>query len=217
MTTKRFGRLCLAAACVCAAGVVATSFAERAKHRNPMSFDYLPDGEWGGWSGVMTGRIIDEDGKPIPYAKIEVIWKDIKTTSDQNGFFSVRGLQKGGHYSLRVAAKGYEQAVLRWIPIPTYQTADIGDYHLDPEQVSTNYWLVSSNSAPGGSSSVASNFIEIIEGVTSSYPYAQWAEAQYLEEGRQEFARFATNAPTIDERPDLAGAYSNVPPPKAGN
>jgi hypothetical protein len=154
----------------------------RDQHVNPKDFDFIAEGEWGGWDGVMTGRIIDRAGRPIPFARVRVHSKDIETRTDENGFFTVRGLQRGGHYSLMVGAHGFDGAVLRWIPIPSQQTADIGDYHLDYERPSTNFWQVSSNNI-AGAWVLSSNFCDIIEGTTSRYDAATWRSV-FTEEGR---------------------------------
>jgi hypothetical protein len=168
----------LVLAVVCAGAVMA----QRERHANPTDFDFIDEGDWGDWDGVMTGRIIDPDGRPIPFARVQVHSKDIRTRTDDNGFFTVRGLQRGGHYSLIVGKRGFDGAVLRWIPIPSQQTADIGDYHLEYALPSTNFWQVSSNLV-AGVWLVSSNFYDIIEGETNVYGSATW-QRSFTDEGR---------------------------------
>ncbi len=201
------GGMVLVAACTACMLMCALVLAA-GKHRNPSTFDFLPDGEWGDWNGVMTGRIIDENGAPIPYAHVRVHSKDIEIKCDKNGFFTVRGLQKGGHYSLIVDAKGYDDAVLRWIPMQTYETTDIGDYHLVPEALVTNFWTVSSNVTAGGTWAMTSNLCEIADGVTSVYAYAEWGVMEYMKHGSTTPAGVETNMALIDERP---AAATNAP------
>ena len=164
----------------------------------------------------MTGRIIDEDGDPIPFAQVRVHSKDIVARCDRNGFFSIRGLQRGGHYSLLVDAKGYDHAVLRWIPIQTYETTDIGDYHLEPEELVTNFWVVSSNVTALGELTMTSNLCEIAGSVTSVYSYTTWGAMQYIEGGRAEFAPYATNMPMIEEQPAATNTPRHNPTQEGG-
>jgi len=188
------------------------SGAARDQHVNPKDFDFIADGEWGGWDGVMTGRIIDPDGRPIPFARVRVHSKDIETRTDANGFFTVRGLQRGGHYSLIVGAHGFDGAVLRWISIPSQQTADIGDYHLDYELPNTNFWQVSSNNI-AGAWAMSSNFCDITDGVTNLYDAAAWRSA-FTEEGRiRKLASYSTIGGTIVMTSECALIAPTIVPP----
>ena len=148
---------------------VATSLLVFAKVKNPKNYDFIEWQGWGDWNGVMTGRITDEDGNPIPYAKIKVHSKNIKTTADKNGFFTIKGLQQGGHYSLIVKGKGFDGAVARWIPIPIDHSADIGSFMLEPEKIWTNFWVVTSNKLESGAWVTISNFYDIADSVTNIY------------------------------------------------
>lgn len=168
----------LVLAVLCAGAILA----QRERHTNPADFDFIDEGDWGDWDGVVTGRIIDPDGRPIRFARVRVHSKNIRTRTDANGFFTVRGLQRGGHYSLVVGKRGFDGAVLRWIPIPSQQTADIGDYHLAYALPSTNFWQVTSNNV-AGVWLVHSNFFDIIEGATNVYSNAAWQQS-FTDEGR---------------------------------
>jgi len=140
-----------------------------AKEKNPEDYSFIEWEGWGDWNGTMTGRITDKDGDPIPYAKIKVHSKNIKTTTDKNGYFSIKGLQQGGHYSLIVKGKGFDGAVARWIPVPISQSADIGNFSLEPEHVWTNFWVVTSNALENGTWVVVSNFFDIADDITNIY------------------------------------------------
>ena len=140
-----------------------------AEKKNPDDYNFIEEEGWGDWSGTMTGRITDKEGDPIPYAKIKVHSKNIKTTADKNGFFSIKGLQQGGHYSLIVKGKGFDGAVARWIPIPISQSANIGDFFLGPERVWTNFWVVTSNILENGECLIISNYFDIADNVTNIY------------------------------------------------
>ncbi|MCX7003582.1 MAG: carboxypeptidase-like regulatory domain-containing protein [bacterium] len=190
--------------------------AQRDPHTNPADFDFIEDGEWGGWEGVMTGRIIDPEGRPIPFARVRVHSKDIETRTDANGFFTVRGLQRGGHYSLIVGAHGFDGAVLRWIPIPSQQTADIGDYHLDYQLPSTNFWQVFSNSV-AGAWLTSSNFCDIIEGRTNWYDAATW-QRNFTEEGRiRKIASYSAVGENIVMTSECAMIAPTIVPPADTN
>jgi hypothetical protein len=195
----------LAGLALCAACLVA------AKHVNPEKFDYIPDQGWGDWSGVMTGRIIDEDGRPVPNARIRVWGKDIRTTADRNGFFTIRGLQQGGHYSLVVDARGYDSALLRWIPIPRFQSADIGDYHLDYEEFETNYWVVVSNQLAEGEWLISSNMVDIIGTYTNTYTVYEWTVILSTTVTQATEVELPPSQ-LLDERPDAAPAPTPQPP-----
>ena len=148
---------------------VAVSMLSFAKVKNPDNYDFIEWQGWGDWNGVMTGRITDEDGNPIPYAKIKVHSKNITTTADKNGFFTIKGLQQGGHYSLIVKGKGFDGAIARWIPIPIDHSADIGDFKLEPEKIWTNFWVVTSNKLENGTWVTISNYYDIADSVTNIY------------------------------------------------
>jgi len=140
-----------------------------AEKKNPSDYNFIEEEGWGGWNGTMTGRITDKSGDPIPYARIKVHSKNIKTKADKNGYFTIKGLQQGGHYSLIVKGKGFDGAVARWIPIPISQSANIGDFFLEPERVWTNFWVVTSNILENGECVVISNFFDIADNVTNIY------------------------------------------------
>jgi len=146
-----------------------TVFFVYAKRKNPDDYNFIEEEGWGDWSGTMTGRITDKKGDPIPYAKIKVHSKNIKTTADKNGFFTIEGLQQGGHYSLIVKGKGFDGAVARWIPIPKSQSANIGDFFLEPERIWTNFWVVTSNILENGECVIISNYYDIADNVTNIY------------------------------------------------
>jgi len=146
-----------------------TVFFVYAEKKNPEDYSFIEWEGWGDWNGTMTGRITDKKGNPIPYAKIKVHSKNIKTTADKNGYFTVKGLQQGGHYSLIVKGKGFDGAVARWIPIPISQSADIGDFSLEPEHIWTNFWVVTSNVLENGEWVIVSNFFDIADNITNIY------------------------------------------------
>jgi hypothetical protein len=143
-------------------------------HTNPDTYGNIEWQGWGGWNGVITGRVIDKYGKPIPNAIVQVHSKNIQVKADRNGFFTISGLQQGGHYSLIIKAKGREPDVARWIPIPRYQSANIGDFSLDVEKIWTNFWIVTSNQVSEGTWEMISNFYNVAASVTSVYTYAEW-------------------------------------------
>jgi hypothetical protein len=175
-----------------------------AKHVNPEQFDFIPEQGWGDWSGVVTGRIIDEDGRPLPNVDIRVWGREIRTTTDRNGFFTIRDLQQGGHYSLVVDAKGYDSALLRWIAIPRFQSADLGDYHLAEEEFTTNYWNVSSNQVAVGEWVVSSNMVDIIGSITNIYAAYQWTVIVSTGVTQEAVGDELLGEPLLHERPDLA-------------
>lgn len=139
-----------------------------AGHENPKDFDFIDDQGWGDWSGSLAGRIIDANGVPIAGAAIRVHSKDIVARTDHNGYFVIHGLQQGGRYSLIIGREGYRDGLARWIPIPRYYTADIGDYHLDPAPIQTNYFAVASNLVQGAWVTVT-NVVEIDDDITNFY------------------------------------------------
>lgn len=187
-------------------------------HTNPGVYDNIEWQGWGDWNGVITGRVIDKYGKPIPYATVHVHSKDIQVKADQNGFFTISGLQQGGHYSLIIKAKGREPDVARWIPIPRFESANIGDFSLEVEKIWTNFWIVTSNQVSEGSWEMISNFYNVAASVTTVYTFAEWQ------------TRFSTNQwllryrsltlpdePLIDEQPasgtnlSVTGSVTNAP------
>jgi hypothetical protein len=176
------------------------------KHANPGSYDNIEWEGWGDWNGVITGRVIDKYGKPIPYATVQVHSKDIRINADRNGFFTIQGLQQGGHYSLIITAKGREPDVARWIPIPRFQSANIGDFSLDVEKIWTNFWIVSSNQVSEGTWEMISNFYNVAASVTTVYTVAEWqmrfSTNQWMLQYR---ALTQPDEMLIDEQPD-AGA-----------
>jgi len=149
-------------------------FAAKKKHENPKNFDFIQSQGWGGTNGVITGQIVDEYGDSIPYASVEIYGKNIKTKADQNGFFTVRGLQIGGHYSLIVNSKGRETSVARWIPIPEYEAANIGSFHIIPEEIWTNFWVLTSNLLASGEWTFSSNMFEIAGPETNIFLFENW-------------------------------------------
>ncbi len=168
-----FGFVCFIAS-LCIAG---RAFAvKESHHTNPDDFSFIEWEGWGGTNGVLTGRVIDKYGIPLSYARIKVHSKDIVTTADKNGYFTIRGLQRGAHYSLVINAKGYNTEIARWIPIPINSTADIGDYHLNEEELWTNMWVIITNSLYNGSAEISSNMLEIAGPYTTTYSYAQWQQ-----------------------------------------
>ncbi len=147
--------------CCCIIFISFQLFATKKKHENPKNFDFIENQGWGGTNGVISGQIVDEYGNSIPYAAIEIYGKNIKTKADQNGYFTIRGLQIGGHYSLIINAKDRETTIARWIPIPKYEAANIGSFHIKPEEIWTNFWMLTSNMLENGEWAFSSNMIEI--------------------------------------------------------
>jgi|GEM_PF-2822956 len=160
--------------CCCIIAVSFQLFAARKKHENPKNFDFIENQGWGGTNGVITGQVVDEFGDAIPYASIEVYGKNIKTKADRNGNFTVRGLQIGGHYSLIINSKGKETSIARWIPIPKYEAANIGSFHIKPEEIWTNFWVVASNLLESGEWAFSSNIIEIAGFETNTFSFEEW-------------------------------------------
>jgi len=144
------------------------------KHQNPKIYDNIEWEGWGGWDGVISGRVIDKYGKPIPYATVKIHSKNLQTKADKNGYFTIKGLQQGGHYSLIFTAKGREPAAARWIPIPRFQSADIGNFSLDVEKFWTNFWVVSTTQSTNDVQNVVSNYYNIEASVTTIFSYAEW-------------------------------------------
>ncbi len=149
-------------------------FAAKRKHENPKDFNFIENQGWGSTNGVITGQIVDEYGNAIPNASIEVYGKNIKTKADRNGNFTVRGLQTGGHYSLIINSKGRETTVARWIPIPKFEAANIGSYHIEPEEIWTNFWILTSNMLANGEWNFSSNMIEIAGYETNIFLFEEW-------------------------------------------
>ena len=144
------------------------------KHENPKNFDFIEYQGWGGTNGVISGQIVDEVGAAIPNAAIEIYGKNIKSKADQNGYFTVRGLQIGGHYSLIINAKGRETSIARWIPIPKYEAANIGSFHIVPEEIWTNFWVLTSNMLASGEWTFSSNMVEIAASETNIFLFDDW-------------------------------------------
>ncbi len=203
---------CLCIGILCA--FAASASAAKKRHENPKDFNFIEEEGWGDWNGVMTGRIIDKYGDPIPHITIRVHSKDIKTKTDANGFFTIKGLQKGGHYSLIIDAKGYDYTVARWIPIPKYQSADIGDYYIEPEPIWTNFWQITSNLVENGTWMILSNFVDIADNITNIHTVAEWES--FTREREQRYHHYygmlapTNELPMIDERPALAPARTNA-------
>ena len=172
-------------------------YSEKKRHENPENFDSIEYQGWGGTNGVITGQIVDEFGEIIPYAAIEVYGKNIKTKADQNGYFTVRGLQIGGHYSLIINAKGRETSVARWIPIPKYEAANIGTFHIEQEQLWTNFWVVSSNLLENGEWTFSSNVLEITGYETNIFSSTEWNTRSKQQRFTPEFLN---NEQLIDEK-----------------
>ena len=186
--------LCLSAVCLLAL----SPSPARCAHQNPENYDFIESEGWGGWDGVLTGRVIDEDGHPIPNADVKVHSKNISVKADQNGCFTIRGLQQGGRYSLIISSRGKEVGTARLVPIPRFQNADIGDFSLEREKIWTNFWVVSSNLISEANWQFSSNFYSVQESITTVYSYAQWA------------MRFSTNFYT-----PYTGMNTNQPPAAA--
>lgn len=165
---------------------------------NPKDFEFIEDEGWGSWNGVLTGRIIDKWGRPIAGARVQVHSKNMETRTDRNGFFTFRGLQQGGRYSLIVEAPGYDTALLRWIPIPRTHSADIGDWYLEEL---TNFWRVTSNEVAGGVWVVSSNLVEIAGSYTGEMTYAEWVSSNTVRRVEAE----TEGLPMILERHELGG------------
>ena len=184
-------------------------YSERSEIQNPKDYNFIEWEGWGGWNGVMTGRITDKHGKHIPYAKIRVHSKKIRTTADANGFFTIKGLQKGGHYSLIINAKGYDGAVARWIPIPKFQSADIGDYKLDYEHIWTNFWVLSSNLLENGVWQMSSNLFTIADNITNIYSVADWKLYENAYYPLDEKLGNTNNIPLKSEKKEPESAETN--------
>lgn len=183
---------------VVAWGIVLMAWMGMAERRNPRNFEFIEDQGWGSWNGVLTGRITDKEGRPIAGARVRVHSKNMETRTDRNGFFTFRGLQQGGRYSLLVDARGYDEALLRWIPIPRTHSADIGDWYLEEL---TNYWVVTSNMVTEGVWSVTSNMVEIAGSYTSELTYAEWVVSNMVWES----AGVGSELPMIEEQAQEGG------------
>jgi len=179
----------------------------RGERRNPKDFEFIEDEGWGSWNGVLTGRITDKEGRPIVGARVRVHSKEMETRTDRNGFFTFRGLQQGGRYSLIVDARGYDEALLRWIPIPRTHSADIGDYYLEEL---TNYWQVTSNVVAEGVWIVTSNMVEIAGSYTSQLTYAEWMSSNMMAGSAAEGAGEGSEQPMILEQPQEGGAVAET-------
>ncbi|MCX7847683.1 MAG: carboxypeptidase-like regulatory domain-containing protein [bacterium] len=175
-------------------GVVVMVWIAAGVRENPKDFEFIEDEGWGSWNGVLTGRITDKEGRPIAGARVKVHSKDMETRTDRNGFFTFRGLQQGGRYSLIVEASGYDTALLRWIPIPRTHSADIGDWYLEEL---TNFWRVVSNEVAAGVWVVSSNMVEIAGSYTGEMTYAEWVSSNVAERA----LAGAEGMPLISERP----------------
>src|SRR5688500_3620230 len=56
----------------------------------------------------LTGKITDkESGQPIPFAQVQVVGTNLRTTTNQQGVYLVRGLPAGGH-TVRAIALGFQ-------------------------------------------------------------------------------------------------------------
>jgi hypothetical protein len=166
---------CLAAAILLASFLLCpVSVTAQSKHNNPKIYDSIEWEGWGDWNGVITGRVIDKFGKPIPNATVKVHSKNLQTKADRNGYFTIKGLQQGGHYSLIFSAKGRETDAARWIPIPCKQSADIGSFSLDVEKIWTNFWVISTNQVSDTVWNTVSNFYQVADSITSIFSYAEW-------------------------------------------
>ncbi len=185
------------------AALVLLACVAMAQRRNPRTFDYIEDQGWGSWNGVLTGRITDRGGRPIAGARVRVHSKDMETRTDRNGFFTFRGLQQGGRYSVIVDARGYDDALLRWIPIPRTHSADIGDYYLEEL---TNFWQVTSNVLANGAWAVMSNLVEIAGSHTGTMTHASWVTSSAVETD-------AGEQPMLLEQPDEAAEPGAAPEP----
>lgn len=59
-------------------------------------------------SNEIKGRVVDEQGKPVPFASIMIAGSPIGTAADSNGSFSVVVPAKMKQYSLEVSSVGFE-------------------------------------------------------------------------------------------------------------
>lgn len=64
--------------------------------------------------GIVSGRIVDKDGAPLPNAAIQVKGTNIGTVSDVNGFFKLQNIPVNG--SLMVSSVGYLQKEIKAAP-----------------------------------------------------------------------------------------------------
>jgi hypothetical protein len=57
--------------------------------------------------GVIEGRVVDEEGTPLPGAVVRVKASALETVSDDEGFFSLTSLPRGETYFITAWVKGY--------------------------------------------------------------------------------------------------------------
>ena len=86
--------------------------------------------------GSIGGRVIDQDGAVIAHASVLVVGTNIASVTNQDGRFSIRGLEVGEQVRLRVTVIGYASQTL------TGQVGEMGlvvqlrisaiKIHLDP-------------------------------------------------------------------------------------
>ncbi len=60
-------------------------------------------------SGVLSGRVTDAAGNPVPGAQVQIVGGGAPTTTDSQGYYNFRALRRGrsGTYQLSVLARGF--------------------------------------------------------------------------------------------------------------
>jgi len=76
--------------------------------------------------GVVTGRVVDEHGQPVPYANVVIEGMRRGALTDENGVFRIDRLPPA-EYSLRVQPLGYEKTIVKGVKVAAGQpaTADV--------------------------------------------------------------------------------------------
>lgn len=62
-------------------------------------------------SGWLTGRVVDETGNPLPFARLRIYLQDFETLSDSNGFFLIPCIPVG-EYTVLVEHYAYDTRFL---------------------------------------------------------------------------------------------------------
>lgn len=67
----------------------------------------------------LRGRVVDENGRPVPFAQVEVLGTDRRVVSDVAGVFIISAL-RDGDYDVRVRRIGYEPVITGVrLPLPS--------------------------------------------------------------------------------------------------
>ncbi|MFA6455564.1 MAG: TonB-dependent receptor [Bacteroidota bacterium] len=85
-------------------------------------------------SGILEGRITDKNsGDGLPSAVVRIVDSKIGTVTDEEGYFTIRGLQSG-NYDIEVSLVGYRKVLYKKVEILSLHPTRL-DVHLEPSAI----------------------------------------------------------------------------------